>query len=333
VAGIAAAFKIWKDRTAELTKTLSQVEIPDAILQSGERINAATEAWEKFRLSLAGVRAEISGIEAAHQRTLGQLARSKDLVKQFMGGQLTPEADRVLARRKAASENVAAANLAIRGRSRISEASKLTGDLQARIASMDPAAVASLTQANEGAVTSAEGEITDRNARLKFLDQAADARWWNLGTNYKFWLRYGWGGNIADARKIEQGALGNAQTRAAAARHRLDLLKSGGAGTRAIQDRIDALTTGAASDFGRAAIGFQDARATDFNSQVAYGASRMERGLPLIASHTGGGLSVQPDVVALLRENLKLAAEIGRFAEQQNQVLKNILTRQTTHPE
>lgn len=198
VAGIAGAFTIWKRRVDELTISLAGFQMPDVTTDQIARIDAGATALGKFAVEMAKLKDSSKQVKDDLAAVLKQIKFLEDLRK--ASGQetgTTAAEDEALAKEMAAAalEAKAAGKIAAAGTPGSSEAeAELGGKYKA------------------AAEEAAKAQATARQ-RLGDIAEMQDSPWWRKPyDDARFRMRYGNETTYDEARAMEQGNIGSAQT-------------------------------------------------------------------------------------------------------------------------
>jgi hypothetical protein len=87
VAGIAGAWAIWKSRVDELTKSLSEVELPDTKAMDPGHVDAMTEAWGKWGDALASARDHMASVAEQAKKVFEAIDKALDRQKKLLASE------------------------------------------------------------------------------------------------------------------------------------------------------------------------------------------------------------------------------------------------------
>jgi hypothetical protein len=193
VAGITAAFRIWKTRVDELAISLGGIEMANVKEDDITRINRVASAWGEYAKNIAAAATSQKQIKTDLEATVSTI-KANDKLMAAMGintGTKSTEAE-------AAAKSAAADKLEADARARIARAG--TPGSKAGEASLE----ASLKAAADKAIK----DMADAQARKDEITElsgmsAADPR--RVYYDAKFRARYGYGASYESAGAMEQG--------------------------------------------------------------------------------------------------------------------------------
>jgi len=312
IAGIVGAIAIWRTRMRELTDTFAETEIASVKITNRDRVDAMADAWGEYSKVLAGIDEQYNGIEARMDRMLEKTKQQNDLIMK-LAGNLDPATKSALeedaARRTAKDESYAGFALNVSASQKEAEAARLTNEVNASMAGVDPKKKAEMLAAIEAQATSASSDVASAEDRIKFIGEFEESNGLDVLTQQKFARRYGYGTTVAEARRIENESLSGAQTRLSASESRAALVESGGSGNLIKRKRAAALLQEAGRQRAAGQKFIQQAVETQSTADLDAGLQRFQSGQPMRVSPTGEGTTVSPETLAKILESQRMINE------------------------